>query len=356
MLVPEKINVLITAIGGGGFGEQMLKALRLAKNPEKYRIIGADMQENCPQFSLVDEKEVLPSANHKDYMEILLDRCKKHDVQALLVGCEPELRKVSAHRNDIIAQNIFLPINPQSVIETCMDKVKTNQALTNMGFVPPRFAEISGHEDVDQIDWYPVVLKPSVGAGGSANVYIAQNKQELTALLTYMRNETSNGKFLIQEYVGTPDEEYTIGVLNDMDGNYINAIAVRRYLLGQLNVRASTINRTGNPQFGEKLVISSGISHGQIGRFPKVTEQCVEIAKQIGATGAINIQGRLVNGKIRVFEINPRFSGTTSIRAMMGYNEPDILIRKHLLNEDIETDFAYEEGVVLRGLTEYRVQ
>ena len=53
-----------------------------------------------------------------------------------------------------------------------------------------------------------------------------------------------------------------------------------------------------------------------------------------------------------VFEINPRFSGTTSLRAMAGYNEPDVLIRRHVLNEAIEPHFAYRSGVILRGLSE----
>jgi carbamoyl-phosphate synthase large subunit len=53
-----------------------------------------------------------------------------------------------------------------------------------------------------------------------------------------------------------------------------------------------------------------------------------------------------------VFEINPRFSGTTSIRALVGFNEPDILMRIHLENESISSRFSYQEGVVLRRLEE----
>ena len=51
-------------------------------------------------------------------------------------------------------------------------------------------------------------------------------------------------------------------------------------------------------------------------------------------------------------EINPRFSGTTSLRAMVGFNEPDVLIRKHVLGETIEPSFDYREGVIMRGLEE----
>lgn len=51
-MVDERLPVLITAIGGGGHGEQILKALRLADN-EKYRLIGADAQAECAQSELV---------------------------------------------------------------------------------------------------------------------------------------------------------------------------------------------------------------------------------------------------------------------------------------------------------------
>ena len=59
-----------------------------------------------------------------------------------------------------------------------------------------------------------------------------------------------------------------------------------------------------------------------------------------------------MDGEIYVFEINPRFSGTTSLRAMVGYNEPDVLIRHHVLGEPVEPGFAYAEGTILRGLSE----
>jgi carbamoyl-phosphate synthase large subunit len=39
---------------------------------------------------------------------------------------------------------------------------------------------------------------------------------------------------------------------------------------------------------------------------------------------------------------------------MMGYNEPDALLRRHLLGEEVTPDFAYETGYILRSLQEYR--
>lgn len=345
------ITVLVTAMGGGGHGEQILKAIRLAE-PGRYRTIGADANAACPQFELVDQSAVLPFANSPDYMDQLFKLIDKYDVKALFHGCEPELKLFAKHRDAIESRGVFLPINPTTVIDLCMDKQKTNQRLVELGFDSPKFIVIENRLDLSKIDWFPVVVKPSVGGGGSANVYVAQNSRELNGLAEYLNLGENQIKFFVQEYVGTPEDEYTVGVLHDMNGEYINSIAVRRMMTGQLNIRMSVPNRTGNAALGAKLVISSGVSQGEIGRFSKVTSQCKAIAKAIGAKGPINIQCRLVDGIVKVFEINPRFSGTTSLRAMVGYNEPDVLIRQHLLGEVSKVDFPYEEATILRSLIE----
>lgn len=350
----ERIAVLVTAIGGGGHGEQILKALLQAEKG-KYFIVGADAQEHCPQFSWVDARVVLPLANDKNYIDRVLEVCEEFDIKAVFHGCEPELKRFSAERSRFLDKGIFLPINPAGLIDLCMNKESTNAKLMELGFKAPKYIRATEQQDLFAIDWFPVVVKPSVGAGGSANCYIAQNQEELLALATYLGFENIASTFVIQEYVGTPEDEYTVGVLSDMDGNFINSIAVRRLLSGGLNVRVSVPNRTDRKDLGSKLVISSGVSHGYVGRFPDITKQCEAIAKAIGARGAINIQCRVVDGEVMVFEINPRFSGTTSIRAMMGYNEPDALMDIHLRGVRIEKSFAYDEGYVLRGLVEYKL-
>ena len=119
-----------------------------------------------------------------------------------------------------------------------------------------------------------------------------------------------------------------------------------------MSVRASVNNRTGLKQLGDRLVISSGVSQGDIGRFEDVTEQCREIAERLGSRGPLNIQCRFVDGKVQIFEINPRFSGTTSLRAMVGLNEPDLLVRRHLLNQDVGQDAPYQTATILRSLAE----
>lgn len=342
------MNVLVTGVGGGGHGEQILKALRLSSLG--YTIIGADMSPISKGLVNVDIPYLLPPANDASYIDKLILLCKKHDIKAVFHGSEPELKVMSKNRDKIRAEGIFLPINPADVIDTCMDKFKTVQFLINNGFKFPVSARITSKNDLDNIDFLPVVLKPSVGGGGSANIMLAQTKEELQVFGQYLL--TMYNEFIVQEYVGTPDNEFTVGVLSSMDGDLINSIAVKRMILTSLSNRIKAPNRSGRKELGSVLAVSSGVSQGEIGVFREVTEVCEKIAAKLGSTGAINIQCRFVDGEVYVFEINPRFSGTTSLRAMVGYNEPDILIRKHLLGEEIQPFFKYDTGYILRGLEE----
>jgi carbamoyl-phosphate synthase large subunit len=347
-------TVLVTAIGGGGHGEQILKALRLVEG-RRYRMIGGDANPYCPQFADVDAAVCLPRADAPDFVDAVLAVARHFGASAVFHGCEPELNVYSRERGRFEREGILLPINPPEVIELCFDKKRTNDFLAANGFDPPRSIELMGVDSVDEVGWFPVVVKPRRASGGSKDCYIAQDRDQLALLIRYLAHNGQSTGFVVQEYCGTPEAEFTVGVLHDLDGNFLNSIAVRRELRSQLNVRTAVPNRSGYANLGDMLVISSGVSHGYVGRFPEVCGPCEHIAAALGVKGAVNIQCRFVEGRVKVFEINPRFSGTTSIRAMMGYNEPDALLRRHLFGDEVRPRFSYRTGMVLRSLREQTV-
>jgi carbamoyl-phosphate synthase large subunit len=339
---------MVTGVGGGGHGEQILKALRLADR--KYFIIGGDMNAFSLGLTQVDVAYLLPPAGAADYVDAVLEACRRHEVRALFHGSEPELKVMSEHRERFKQAAIFLPINPARVIDLCMDKLSTSTWLQRHGFRVPRTFCIRTPEDLAAVDFCPAVLKPMVGGGGSANLLLAQDVAELRALGEYLL--ANIGPYIVQEYVGTVDSEYTVGVLRDMDGQFLNSIAVHRMIMSGLSNRIRALNRTGDARFGKYLAISSGVSQGDVGPYPDITKVCEDMAAELDTRGAINVQCRYWEGEVYVFEINPRFSGTTSLRAMMGYNEPDLLIRRHLLGEQVPARFEYRSGRVVRGLSE----
>lgn len=344
----KKINVLVTGVGGGGVGEQILKCLRMSSL--KYHIIGCDMNRNSMGLSQVDKAYLVPPANKPEYIENILKICKENNVQVLFHGSEPEMKVLSINRQVFQDYGIFLPLNPENVIETCMNKYLTMDFLQESGFAIPKYWEIKVENDLSKIDVFPVILKPSIGGGGSVNTFIAQNREELSLFGKYLLQIYE--QFLAQEYVGCIHSEYTVGILHGTDGTYINGIAVKKNILSGLSNKTCVANRTNRKELGNILAVSSGISQGEIGRFEEVIAPSKEIAKKLGCTAAINIQCRMQDNKMYVFEINPRISGTSSLRALVGYNEPDILIRQNILGEKTETNFPYDSGYIARGLSE----
>jgi carbamoyl-phosphate synthase large subunit len=339
--------VLVTAVGGGGNGEQLVKCLRMSQ--KKYDVIGSDITEEAAQQSGADHCVVLPKANDPHYVERLIEMCQRFSVDVVLPGSEPELRKIAEHQAEIRRHVKLLAVNELSVIDICSNKFKTIEFFKQNNFPCPDTWIVRSSEMVDEIATFPVIMKPVVG-GGSQHVYVVQDRDELNMLTRYLLRYFP--EILIQEYVGRVDQEYTVGILLDADGVLIHSIALNRFILSSLSNRIRVPNLTGRTDLGEVLAISSGVSQGRVGAFPEVTNFCEKVARAIGARFAINIQCRVVSGQPYVFEINPRFSGTSSIRAMLGFNEPDILIRKHLLHETIEPGFEFRYATVLRGLRE----
>ena len=90
----EQIRVMVTGVGGGGNGEQLVKALKMSD--KNYFLIGADITPISKGLFLVDKKRILPPASDPNYIETLLKVCKEEGVQALFTGSEPELKKISA--------------------------------------------------------------------------------------------------------------------------------------------------------------------------------------------------------------------------------------------------------------------
>jgi carbamoyl-phosphate synthase large subunit len=348
------MKVLVTACGGGGVGEQLLKALLLAnQNGETYEILGSDSAFKITETMDGWTKVPLVGALDSSYFESLIKICIEHSISALIPGSEPELVLLSRKRMELESLGIHLSANSPELIELCSDKFKLNTRLNELGFKTPRATLLSPETEQVDVDYFPVVVKPNTGGRGSTGVYIAQSSDELRALLGYLRFNSSGKDLLIQEYVGTPNSEFTIGVLTSVQGDLFGSIALRRNLTRSLSVKERVRNRGSKKIFGQDLVVSSGVSQGRIGPFRQICEQAEKIARALGSSGPLNIQGRWIQGSLYVFEINPRYSGTSYIRALSGLNEADLLLKSQLSNLSATRTVPSHYFEVERALSEH---
>jgi len=336
--VRRSITILIAGIGGASLGTEIAKSLRLAGD---YRIVGCDVSPLAfGHYSELCDKTCLISSD--GYVDRVLEITQRERVEVVVPGAEEPMRLISTASEQFARANIHLAMNSLEVVVRLSDKEQCFAELKRIGIRIPQTISLTNPTSFNDIP-LPCVVKPSIESGGSSFVFFARDRQEAEVYATYLKN---NGKRPIaQEYITHAFGEFTVGVLSNPDAAVLGTIALKRAFPTKLSVLAK----------GNDFLISSGFSQGHIGDYPDVCETARKIAKAVGSVGALNVQGRLNNdGQFLPFEINPRFSASTYLRALAGFNEIDHYIRLLVGERDL-APLDVRPGWYLRSLTEVRV-
>lgn len=330
-------KIMIAGIGGASLGTEIFKALRLAGG---YKIYGCDISPTAyglyePGFTATYR------VDRDDYVASVIDICSSAHVGWLLPGGEQPMILLGQASEQLAEAGIRLIGNSKGVVALCSDKKTTFEHLETAGIKIPRTIAVNHPSDIESIG-LPCIVKPSTGSGGSASVFFAITADEAMIYAQFIRRNESQP--IAQEYVDVQEGEFTIGVLSLPDKSIVSSIALRRSLDAKLSVAYR----------GRGGVISSGYSQGYVGDYPELCRQAERIAEAVGSRGPINIQGRVRDGIFLPFEINPRFSASTYLRALAGFNEVDIFIR-YMQTGLKPAPVSIRPGWYLRSLTEQYV-
>jgi carbamoyl-phosphate synthase large subunit len=332
------ITVLIAGIGGASLGTEIAKALRLAGG---YKIIGCDISPLAyGHYGNACDKTFLVS--REGYIAQLLDICDAHGVQVIVPGADQTTGLIAGASEHFLSAGIQLGVNSSGLVPQLMNKVKCFSELERLGFVIPRTVAVASARAISEIS-YPCIVKPSIESGGSSFVFYARNPEEMRVYATYLTN--SGKQPIAQEYIPLENGEFTVGVLSDTKQVVLGAVAMKREFPAKLSIGAQ----------GPDFVVSSGFSQGYIGDFPGICSVACDIARALGSSGPLNVQGRIDReGRFLPFEINPRFSASTYLRALAGFNEVDHYLH-HLLDLPGAVPLRVTPGWYLRSLTEMTV-
>jgi len=330
----SRTNIMIAGIGGASLGTELLKALELAG---RYNIFGCDISPLA--YGLYDplftKTYRIP---REDYANEVISVCKDSESAYVIPGGEQPMVLLGAAEEMLRRAGISLVCNNSRVIRTCSDKAETFRRLAELNVPIPRTRSITDANAILDVG-LPCIVKPATGSGGSSRVFFATDADEARVYADYISR--TGEEPIIQEYVAADEGEFTVGVLSLPDGSVAGSVALQRALDSKLSVGMR----------GRGGVISSGYSQGYIADFPNIRKQCAAIASTLGSTGPLNIQGRLRDGALVPFEINPRFSASTYLRAMAGLNEVDIYLQ-FLMTRERPPISQLREGWYLRSLIE----
>lgn len=328
----QRVNVLIAGIAGASLGTELLKSLRLGGN---YDVYGCDISGLA--YGMYDEGFIKTfCVDRSRYVEDVIALCVENNIHIILPGAEEPTLLLSRSKALLDRNKIILAGNDPDVIALCSDKARCFEYLAKIGIRIPEAITVNRLNRL--VDFpFPCIVKPATGSGGSSFVFLAQDREEALIYVEYLQR---NGKTpIIQEYIPETEGEFTVGTLTL--GGTVGSVALRRIFNNKLSVQLKS--KVG--------LISTGYSQGLLDDFPDIRRECEKIACALNSNGPLNIQGRMRRGRFIPFEINPRFSASTFLRALAGFNEVDLYIR-YLLREDVAFPRNIKYGYYLRSLTE----
>lgn len=316
-MIQDKLTVLVLGVGGN-VSQGILKALYVGNLP--CRVIAACVNQFALGLYAADRAYLSPYANDPKFLPWLIDICRTEGVQAILSGVEPVLMVLAERKEELKKETgAVCIVSDLEQYLTGADKLATCRWLERNGLRFPKYAacedEIALTTLVSECG-YPLIAKSRFGKGTQEMIQVG-NQRDLKML-------RSLKGYVVQEYIGDPDSEYTAGCFCDDKGQVKGVVVMRRRLM-----------------YGTTM-------WAELGEFPEIREQVMKIAQALRPRGPCNVQLRLTGHSAVCFEINVRFSGTTPVRARLGFNEVEAALRHFVLGEPAEDFPIIRSGMVMR--------
>lgn len=248
-----------------------------------------------------------------DYIDSILDLCKKQAVGLVIPTIDTELKVLAENAERFAAAGINLIVSDLSFVKICRDKHLMNAFFAKRGFLVPATIDIAKPV-------FPVFIKP-VSGSSSKDIYLVKNAGMLSEFMC------DKSYFMHMEYLSPTDyTEYTVDLYYDKASN-LKCVVPRV----RLAVRGGETNKGITVKNELCDIIEEKLGHIE------------------GARGCLTLQvffGK-ENKKIYGIEINPRFGGGYPLSYLAGANYPAWLIKEYLLQEKIDRFDAWEDKLLL---------
>lgn len=273
-----KKNVLVFPCGSE-IGLEVYRALKYSKD---FHLIGGSSTDDHGKFVYEDYISGIPFVDDEEFIEKINKIIENNKIDLIIPAHDSVVLKLAKFSDSV---NATIVSSNYYACDICRSKRKTYELFDNILPVPKMY-------NLDNVDTYPVFLKPDVGQGAKGTKKV-NNFEELK-----FNVENSNEDLLILEYL--PNDEYTIDCFTDFNGNLLYCEGRKR-------------NR-----------ISNGISVSAIAvKNPKFKELALKINEKLKMNGAWFYQVKeRADGELALLEIAPRIAGTMEFQRAFGVNLP----------------------------------
>ncbi|MGF7050595.1 carbamoyl-phosphate synthase large subunit [Paenibacillus sp. DS2015] len=315
------MKTILVSGASGIVGYGILRSLR--ENGENYKLIGTSIYEDSIAPAFCDIFELAPPTSDSNYIDWLCNIIIKHNVNMIIPGIEADMFKWAEMYNVISNTKVKVLLNKIELIQLCGDKWTFYEKLMENNSKLAIESRIHGSfEELVHQYGLPFLLKPRRGYASKGIVKVSSEE-------IFLEHERNLGeKFMAQPIIGNEDEEYTISAFFNSKSDLCCYMGLRRKL--------------SQEGYTEKAQVFN-------------VDGCEESLRALAATfkpvGPTNFQFRRHQGVLKLLEINPRISSSTSIRAAFGYNE-SLISTKYFLDGEIPIQPIIKSGVAIRYIEE----
>lgn len=246
-------------------------------------------------------------ANGDAFKRAVNEIIRRDNIDVIIPIVDEELMVFSYHPEHFNARVV---VSPYPTIKACNDKALLYDRVRDEPFCP-RHVVTDNIQDLSVFGPEPIFMKPRVGRG-SKGVRLFDSRSDIP------QEEVNKDNIFCENL---PGQEYTVDVLCDLSGKPVVIVPRKR------------------------LETSRGISmKGETQRHPEIEENVKKLCHIFKFIGPSNMQFKAdKEGRMKLVEINPRFSGGLPITAEAGANTPMLLVAM-LSGENVSSP-EWKEGV-----------
>jgi len=322
------LTAAITA-AGSGVAQTVIDGLRACPFP--VRIVGFELAGRAKGLHECDVAYRLPPASDPAYAERLTALCLKEGVGLLIPGSDPELLEIAKAAPRLERSGCRVLSSSAECVRVCQDKKVLHDFLIERG--APIFPTWLARDVIPQPDVvpYPAILKPRCGSG-SVGIQVLATASDWDVVKLYHTVDSLDA-WIVQR-MGRPsawDDATWQWTLDNRRFRQQNQVASQLFVgdSGEVLGRMAWL-----------VSLSGGVVTAiEVINKPEIWRAVEDLARAVcslGVRGPLNIQGILAGEETRFFEVNPRFSGSTGARALLGYREVEAAVRHFGLGESEE--------------------
>lgn len=321
----KSLTVFIAGAGAPGT-RGVMKCYRAGAKEEgrKLKIVTCDMNPDSYGFHLADSSYLVPPGNDPNFVNKILEICRKEKPDLLVSGIDPELLPLAKARPEFEKLGVKVVLSDPKGIEISQDKAKTYEFFRGSRFVPRHVIARSSREfrkAVGSLDYpnSPVCFKPAFSYGSRGFRIIKPNVDKADLLF---REKPMNVFMGLQEAVEIFEK--------CEEKSSLPTMLVMEYLEGR-EYTVDLLLKDGKPILTiprERVATKQGVSViARIEKNQEIIDTAETIVKKLGLNYNVNLQLKYAGDIPKLIEVQPRLAGTTIACAGAGANLPYLALK-----------------------------